>query len=166
MKQTPETVILIDCGCDGIQKLARAVRDKQIYTMVIPCTAPVERVMAENPVGLVFVSGGNEARLADAQAKFAAVGLPKFTAAGLDDACKVTEFCINECKCSGNWKMETFIEEAVADIRAQVGDQTVVLGLSGGVPPSSKPAFNTSSLAFKTAAIAPPFASLIKSARF
>ena len=115
MKQTPETVILIDCGCDGIQKLARAVRDKQIYTMVIPCTAPVERVMAENPVGLVFVSGGNEARLADAQAKFAAVGLPKFTAAGLDDACKVTEFCINECKCSSNWKMETFIEEAVAD---------------------------------------------------
>ena len=59
MKQTPETVILIDCGYDGIQKVARAVRDKQIYTMVIPCTAPAERVMAENPVGLVFVSGGN-----------------------------------------------------------------------------------------------------------
>jgi carbamoylphosphate synthase small subunit len=71
MKQTPETVILIDCGYDGIQKLARAVRDKKIYTMVIPCTAPVDRVMAENPVGIVFVSGGNCGRLSEAQNKFA-----------------------------------------------------------------------------------------------
>ena len=136
MKQTPETVILIDCGYDGIQKLARAVRDKQIYTMVIPCTAPAERVLAENPVGLVFVSGGNDARMADAQAKFAGVSLPKFAAADLNDADKVIDFCVKECKCSGNWKMEDFIEEAVADIRAQVGDQTVVLGLSGGVDSS------------------------------
>ena len=77
MKQTPETVILIDCGYDGIQKLARAVRDKQIYTMVRPCTAPADRVLAENPVGLVFVSGGNASRLADAEAKFSATALPK-----------------------------------------------------------------------------------------
>ena len=136
MKQTPETVILIDCGYDGIQKLARAVRDKQIYTMVIPCTAPAERVMAENPVGLVFVSGGNDTRMADAQAKFAGVSLPKFAAQDLNDADKVIDFCVKECKCSGNWRMEDFIEEAVADIRAQVGDQTVVLGLSGGVDSS------------------------------
>ncbi|MBQ9786682.1 MAG: glutamine-hydrolyzing GMP synthase [Lentisphaeria bacterium] len=136
MKQTPETVILIDCGYDGIQKLARAVRDKQIYTMVIPCTAPGERVMAENPVGLVFVSGGNDARLADSQAKFAGENLPKLAVAGLEDAEKVVDFCMKDCKCSGNWKMEDFIEEAIADIRAQVGDQTVVLGLSGGVDSS------------------------------
>ena len=136
MKQTPETVILIDCGYDGIQKLARAVRDKQIYTMVIPCTAPAERVMAENPVGLVFVSGGNDARLADSQAKFAGENLPKLAVAGLEDAEKVVDFCMKDCKCSGNWKMEDFIEEAIADIRAQVGDQTVVLGLSGGVDSS------------------------------
>ena len=136
MKQTPETVILIDCGYDGIQKLARAVRDKQIYTMVIPCTAPVERVMAENPVGLVLVSGGNSARFADTQAKFAGVSVPVCVAEDLKDAEKVTDFCINECKCSGNWKMSSFIDEAVADIRDQVGDKTVVLGLSGGVDSS------------------------------
>ena len=136
MKQTPETVILIDCGYDGIQKLARAVRDKQIYTMVIPCTAPVERVMAENPVGLVFVSGGNSNRLSETEAKFAGVQLPKFTAADLSDSESVAEFCFNECKCGGNWNMADFIDEAVADIRAQVGNETVVLGLSGGVDSS------------------------------
>ena len=92
--------------------------------------------MAENPVGLVFVSGGNDARLADSQAKFAGENLPKLAVAGLEDAEKVVDFCMKDCKCSGNWKMEDFIEEAIADIRAQVGDQTVVLGLSGGVDSS------------------------------
>ena len=136
MKQTPETVVLIDCGYDGIQKLARAVRDKQIYTMVIPCTAPVDRVMAEKPAGLVLVAGGKSQRLADAKAKFADVAIPVLSVEDLNDADKVIDFCFKDCKCSGNWKMEQFIEEAIADIRAQVGDQSVVLGLSGGVDSS------------------------------
>ena len=40
------------------------------------------------------------------------------------------------CGCSGNWTMEAFIDEAVQAIRAQVGDQKVVCGLSGGVDSS------------------------------
>ena len=135
MKKTPETVVLIDCGYDGIQKLARAVRDKQIYTMVIPFTAPVERVMEEDPAGLVFV-GADKGILDGAKKKFSSVSLPKFTAASVEDADKVTDFCFKECRCSGNWKLENFIDEAVADIRAKVGDKTVVLGLSGGVDSS------------------------------
>ena len=135
MKKTPETVVLIDCGYDGIQKLARAVRDKQIYTMVIPFTAPVERVMEEDPAGLVFV-GADKGILDGAKNKFSSVSLPKFTAASVEDADKVTDFCFKECRCSGNWKLENFIDEAVADIRAKVGDKTVVLGLSGGVDSS------------------------------
>ena len=136
MKKTPETVVLIDCGYDGIQKLARAVRDRQIYTMVIPFTAPVERVMEEDPAGLVFVGGAENGFLKDAEKKFGAVDLPKCTAGSAEDADKVTDFCFKECHCSGNWKLENFIDEAVADIRAKVGDKTVVLGLSGGVDSS------------------------------
>ncbi|MED5262839.1 MAG: glutamine-hydrolyzing GMP synthase [Myxococcota bacterium] len=40
------------------------------------------------------------------------------------------------CGCNGNWTMEAFIDEAVQAIRAQVGDQKVVCGLSGGVDSS------------------------------
>jgi len=40
------------------------------------------------------------------------------------------------CGCSGSWTMEAFIDEAVQAIRAQVGDQKVVCGLSGGVDSS------------------------------
>lgn len=38
--------------------------------------------------------------------------------------------------CKGDWIMGDYIEEAVAKIRAQVGDEEVILGLSGGVDSS------------------------------
>ncbi len=40
------------------------------------------------------------------------------------------------CGCSGDWTMAAFREEAIAKIRAQVGDAKVICGLSGGVDSS------------------------------
>ena len=40
------------------------------------------------------------------------------------------------CGCSGDWVMGDYIEEAVARIREQVGNEEVILGLSGGVDSS------------------------------
>ena len=40
------------------------------------------------------------------------------------------------CACSGDWKMDAFVENAVADIREKVGDGKVLLALSGGVDSS------------------------------
>ena len=40
------------------------------------------------------------------------------------------------CECSGDWKMDAFVENAVADIRNKVGDGKVLLALSGGVDSS------------------------------
>ena len=45
-------------------------------------------------------------------------------------------FCLNICKCSGNWTMESFIERSLREIREKVGDANVILGLSGGVDSS------------------------------
>jgi len=38
--------------------------------------------------------------------------------------------------CKGDWQMGSYIEEAVAKIREQVGNEEVILGLSGGVDSS------------------------------
>ncbi|MDZ7811940.1 MAG: glutamine-hydrolyzing GMP synthase [Ideonella sp.] len=38
--------------------------------------------------------------------------------------------------CQGDWKMTGYIDEAVSKIREQVGDEEVILGLSGGVDSS------------------------------
>ncbi|MBM4152163.1 MAG: glutamine-hydrolyzing GMP synthase [Kiritimatiellaceae bacterium] len=40
------------------------------------------------------------------------------------------------CGCSGDWKMSRFIEDNIAAIRAKVGSDHVLLGLSGGVDSS------------------------------
>ncbi len=45
-------------------------------------------------------------------------------------------FVYHICHCSMDWTMGSFIEEACARVRKQVGDQKVVLGLSGGVDSS------------------------------
>ncbi|MDH4203577.1 MAG: glutamine-hydrolyzing GMP synthase [Phycisphaerae bacterium] len=42
-------------------------------------------------------------------------------------------FLYDICECSGDWQMSDFIEETVAKVRKQVGKDTVICGLSGGV---------------------------------
>jgi GMP synthase (glutamine-hydrolysing) len=48
----------------------------------------------------------------------------------------LSRFVREICGCSGDWTMPGFAEEAVAKIRAQVGSEEVILGLSGGVDSS------------------------------
>lgn len=45
-------------------------------------------------------------------------------------------FVFNICKADKNWKLTGYIERTVAEIREKVGDQKVILGLSGGVDSS------------------------------
>jgi GMP synthase (glutamine-hydrolysing) len=45
-------------------------------------------------------------------------------------------FAFDVCGCTGDWTMASFVDEATAKIREQVGDGRVVCGLSGGVDSS------------------------------
>ena len=45
-------------------------------------------------------------------------------------------FAFKVCNCSAQWKMENLIEQRIIDIKERVGDQKVLLGLSGGVDSS------------------------------
>ncbi len=42
-------------------------------------------------------------------------------------------FLFDICRCKRTWTMKSFIERKVRDIKEQVGDNDVILGLSGGV---------------------------------
>ncbi len=48
----------------------------------------------------------------------------------------IQNFVYDICRCAMDWTMGSFIDEACARVRQQVGDQKVVLGLSGGVDSS------------------------------
>ncbi|MEC5396980.1 glutamine-hydrolyzing GMP synthase [Uliginosibacterium sp. H1] len=54
----------------------------------------------------------------------------------LQGAAMLNRFVREIAGCSGDWIMGNYIEEAVARIREQVGDEEVILGLSGGVDSS------------------------------
>jgi GMP synthase (glutamine-hydrolysing) len=45
-------------------------------------------------------------------------------------------FLFSICGCRGEWRMSSFLERAVEDVRRQVGEGRVVCGLSGGVDSS------------------------------
>ena len=141
MKHTPETVILLDFGCSVSQKLARGIRDNAIYTMVMPRTGPTERLLEEAPAGLIICRDPGAPDRSEDLKRFKDTQLPVMELevkpeAIADAVADAVKFCKNDCKCQGLWKLETFIDEAVNDIREQVGDGTVVLGLSGGVDSS------------------------------
>lgn len=40
------------------------------------------------------------------------------------------------CGCAGTWRMDSFVESTIKDIREKVGDGKVLLALSGGVDSS------------------------------
>ncbi|WP_373100667.1 MULTISPECIES: glutamine-hydrolyzing GMP synthase [Pasteurellaceae] len=48
----------------------------------------------------------------------------------------LTNFVVAICGCETKWTAENIIEDAVSRIKAQVGDDEVILGLSGGVDSS------------------------------
>lgn len=45
-------------------------------------------------------------------------------------------FVVDVCECKQDWSPASFIESTVAELKAQLGDDKVVLGLSGGVDSS------------------------------
>jgi len=53
-----------------------------------------------------------------------------------DGAEIIRRFARDICRCSGTWTPQNIIADAVASVRAQVGNEKVVLGLSGGVDSS------------------------------
>ncbi len=137
IKKTPQTIVLINFGCPEIQQLARAIRSCHIYTMVMPWTTPLARVMQEEPVGVILCRDPRAKEHPQEKEAFQKLGVPALCLeeeSWQEEA--VLAFCREECGCQGLWRMESFLEEAIEEVRQQVGEKKVVLGLSGGVDSS------------------------------
>ena len=48
----------------------------------------------------------------------------------------ISNFLYNVCECAGDWKMDSFVEKTIEEIRAKVGNGKVLCALSGGVDSS------------------------------
>jgi GMP synthase (glutamine-hydrolysing) len=54
---TPASIVILDFGSQYTQLIARRIREQNVYSAVLPCTAKIDEIRALNPVGIVL-SGG------------------------------------------------------------------------------------------------------------
>ncbi|MEZ7848180.1 MAG: glutamine-hydrolyzing GMP synthase [Polaromonas sp.] len=76
------------------------------------------------------------AGMADEDRKYYAVQFHPEVTHTVQGQALLNRFVLDICGTRPDWVMGDYIEEAVANIRAQVGDEEVILGLSGGVDSS------------------------------
>lgn len=76
------------------------------------------------------------AGMADETRRFYAVQFHPEVTHTVQGTAMLNRFVLDICGANADWIMGDYIEEAVAKIREQVGDEEVILGLSGGVDSS------------------------------
>lgn len=76
------------------------------------------------------------AAMADEERSFYGVQFHPEVTHTLQGRAILNRFVLDICGCSPDWIMGDYAQEAVEKIRAQVGDEEVILGLSGGVDSS------------------------------
>jgi GMP synthase (glutamine-hydrolysing) len=90
---------------------------------------PGFKLMASNPTCPI-------AGMADEDRRFYAVQFHPEVTHTLQGKVLIERFVLGICRLAGDWSMPSYVDEAVARIRRDVGDQEVILGLSGGVDSS------------------------------
>lgn len=70
MKPTPgmenEKIVIIDCGSQYTQLIARRIRELGVFSEIVPWDVPEEEIRRENPKGIVISGGPGTVRVSDA----------------------------------------------------------------------------------------------------
>ena len=73
------TIVILDFGSQYTQLIARRIREFNVFSVVLPCTAPLEQMRALAPIGLILSGGPSSVYDADAPAAdpaLLAMGVP------------------------------------------------------------------------------------------
>ena len=74
-----DTIVILDFGSQYTQLIARRIRELDVFSVVLPCTTPLEKVLALQPRGIILSGGPSSVYDADAPKADPAVlhtGLP------------------------------------------------------------------------------------------
>ncbi|MCL6565205.1 MAG: glutamine-hydrolyzing GMP synthase [Acidobacteriia bacterium] len=55
--EIPGGIVILDFGSQYTQLIARRIREQQVFSVILPCTAPLEAIQRLSPVGIIL-SGG------------------------------------------------------------------------------------------------------------
>ncbi len=67
------TIVILDFGSQYTQLIARRIREFNVFSVVLPCTTPLEQIRALAPLGIVLSGGPSSVYDADAPAADPAV---------------------------------------------------------------------------------------------
>jgi len=63
-----QTIVILDFGSQYTQLIARRIREQNVFSVVLPCTAPLSEIRALQPLGLILSGGPSSVYDADAPA--------------------------------------------------------------------------------------------------
>ena len=75
----PSTIVILDFGSQYTQLIARRIREQNVYSIVLPCTAPFAVIQQANPAGIILSGGPCSVYDADAppaDPRVLAMGVP------------------------------------------------------------------------------------------
>jgi GMP synthase (glutamine-hydrolysing) len=74
-----QTIVILDFGSQYTQLIARRIRELNVFSAVVPCTAPLSEIKAYKPIGLILSGGPSSVYDVDAPAadpKLLELGVP------------------------------------------------------------------------------------------
>ncbi len=61
-----QTIVILDFGSQYTQLIARRIREQNVFSVVLPCTAPFDEIRMHNPLGVILSGGPSSVYDADA----------------------------------------------------------------------------------------------------
>jgi GMP synthase (glutamine-hydrolysing) len=63
-----QTIVILDFGSQYTQLIARRIREQNVFSVVLPCTAPLAEIQSHKPIGIILSGGPSSVYDADAPA--------------------------------------------------------------------------------------------------
>src|SRR6201996_2322925 len=73
------SIVILDFGSQYTQLIARRIREQNVFSVVLPCTASIEEIRAQKPIGLILSGGpcsGYDSDAPPADPAILSLGLP------------------------------------------------------------------------------------------
>ena len=128
-----EKIIILDFGSSTTQRIGRRLRELNVYCEIVPYNRfPADDtdvkgvILSGNPDSLNDISGWS-----GISAKY-----PVLTLSGTDASLPLLDHFLTTCRMKRDWTPALFIEKTVKTLKNQLGNDKVILALSGGVDSS------------------------------
>ena len=128
-----EKIIILDFGSSTTQRIGRSLRELNVYCEIVPFNQfPVDDadvkgvILSENPDS---VNGSPD--LSSVSDKF-----PVLKISNMDAEQQLLDNFLTKCNMQRDWTPALFVEKTVEMLKSQLGNDKVILALSGGVDSS------------------------------